>query len=319
MIVKSITGKSPRYFQLLKYITNPEKIYDNLGQSFQIKNHIKNTSLRGMSAEFLVQEKQRTRLRNNSVRINHTIISFGDLDRQNLTNEKLEDMVRKFMSMRTELIQYVAVPHWDGDHVHVHIVSNPIEVATNRSLRQTKSDFERLKLQIQEYQLQKYPELTFSHPEHTKNQNRSISNKEQSLLVRNSNISQKHQIREVIEQSLVQAKDQTEFFQILQQSGLTPYSRGNKIYGVTLEDRNYRFHKLVEDFESRLALIGNEQEQLRQELEDVREPELEQNQSRLDYFSYLEQEMDEDLRGIDLDSEVDLDRETDVQDMEPDR
>ena len=49
---------------------------------------------------------------------------------------------------------YVAVPHFDKDHYHVHICASGVEYRTGKTMRLSKAEMQKMKKNIQKYQQQ---------------------------------------------------------------------------------------------------------------------------------------------------------------------
>ena len=92
----------------------------------------------------------------------HEILSFHKADREHLTPEVLEDLTRKYLSLRAPDGLAFASSHHDREHIHVHIVLSGTELRSSKTLRMDNPTFTRVRRQIEAYQLEKYPELTKS-------------------------------------------------------------------------------------------------------------------------------------------------------------
>src|SRR4029077_20694415 len=113
-----------------------------------------------------------------SVKLFHEILSWHKDDAKHITLAKMEDMVRKYIQLRNPNGIYTAVPHFDKDHCHVHICASGVGYKTGKSLRLSKADLQKLKVETQNYQIQKYPELTHSIVNHTKKEKSLVTDKE---------------------------------------------------------------------------------------------------------------------------------------------
>ena len=70
----------------------------------------------------------------------HEIISFHKDDAKNITLDKLEDIARQYVRERNEKGMFVAVPHFDKEHYHIHICASGIEYKTGKAMRLSKMD-----------------------------------------------------------------------------------------------------------------------------------------------------------------------------------
>ena len=65
----------------------------------------------------------------------------------------------------------IARPHSDKEHLHLHFMISPNELQNAQSIRLNKKEFEALRRTIEEYQLERYPELQHSYV-HSRDQDR---------------------------------------------------------------------------------------------------------------------------------------------------
>lgn len=254
MIIKFKTSKTPRYKQLLEYLTKDlSKIENDHGEALIIKQHLYGADIKAMTREFYENEKNRLHHRANNVKVNHEIVSFSDLDKSKITVDILKDLTQEYLRQRSPYMQAIAVGHFDTEHMHVHVMSSPIELITGKNLRMSKSDFAQLKIHMQRYQLEKYPELSKSVVRHGKKESERATGKK-SREFKEDNIkshqkkSSKSIIKGLIENCLMLAESKENFFELLKTEGLEPYKRGADWKGVSVNDKNYRFSTLVSEY-----------------------------------------------------------------------
>ena len=178
MIVKIKSHKRPGFKQLLEYmINNIDRLFDAKDKSFVITHNLKGSDINRWEKQFKENETHRLRKRKDSVYITHEIISWHKDDNKYLSLTKMEDMTREYLRKRNPKGMYVAVPHFDKDHIHIHVCASGIEYKTGKSMRLSKADLSKLKKGIQQYQIEKYPELSKSIVAHGKKTTR-VTNKE---------------------------------------------------------------------------------------------------------------------------------------------
>lgn len=68
---------------------------------------------------FLENERYRRVDRKDSVRMRHIILSFNADDSAHLSKDALLDLTRRFIRSYDPIGMYVAVPHYDRDHIHI--------------------------------------------------------------------------------------------------------------------------------------------------------------------------------------------------------
>ncbi len=246
-LVKILTHKRPKFEYLLRYmIDNDERLFDSHGKSFVIKHNVRGTAIEDWVKSFKENEKHRLRKRSNSVYLNHEIISFHRDDTKHLTQEKLALLIRQYIKMRNPKGCYVAVPHFDRYHVHVHVCSSAIEYRTGKSMRMSRQELTDLKKNFQHYQIEKFPELSRSVVRHGW-RSQTLADSDVQLMGRAGKVSKRTQVRNVIQACRQQSSSPEEFYSLLGKQGMQTYERGGKIYGVLHDQRKYRFNKLLPD------------------------------------------------------------------------
>lgn len=277
MIVKIKTYKRPTYRFLLNYIMEERKRQSPDGKSFVITHNVKGKSIDGWANQLRENETFRARKRRkDGVYFNHEILSWHRDDTKHLTQEKLRDMVHKYIQLRGSKGMYVATVHHDRDHVHVHICSSGLEYRTGKSMRMSRKEYADLKKNAQQYHVEKFPELSHSIVQHGRKSARRVSDKEQQYKRRTGKLSQREIVKEMVELCHKKAKSADDFYVRLKGQELETYIRGGKVYGVIYYGRNYRFKTLGVDVEKfKLKEI-----QRQKELHDLRKTKNERQKTR---------------------------------------
>ena len=143
-------------------IHDKDRLFDKNGHSFVITHNIKGNSVEEWHEQFKNNEQYRKSKRINSIMLTHEILSWHKEDAKEISLNKLEDMAREYIQNRNPNGIYVAVPHFDKEHYHVHICASGIEFRTGNTMRLSKKNMQELKQKIQQYQIEKYPELSNS-------------------------------------------------------------------------------------------------------------------------------------------------------------
>lgn len=313
-----MTSKSGRFLQLLNYLTRDQsKIENERGESFVLTKFLNGKTNEEMAREFAATEAGRLHRRANNTKMVHELISFSGLDKEKITIEHLQTLTEAYLERRSPMMQAFAIAHFNEDHLHCHIVSSPVELFTGRSLRMSKADFAAIKQDLQQLQMEKFPELTHSIVEHgRKAKERSVnkkqeqvSTKERDMTVRHpQRISDKARAREAIESCMIMADSKENFYELLEQSGFKPYQRGNT-HGITDGNRNYRYTTLINDYTERFNALDEKQERI-EELRGIRENNQEREQ---------EYEMQQEYygNGDNADENLDNDEEDNNDDIYP--
>lgn len=269
MILKNLTRRS-NIGQLVNYILKLEK---NEKAEPILKHNLRSRSAIGWTKEFESNEALRLFKRSDNIKLNHTILSFSNKDVVNISNDLLKDISKKFIELRGKDNVYLASSHHDKDHIHLHILMSATKYLTGESNRISKLEFQELKLALDAYQKEKYPELIHSLPDHgnlSKSHSLDIS---YPFKDSDKTLSQKQQISEKIAEIYGKANSSQEFLSQLKFEGLEPYYRGGSAYGVEELGRHLRFKTLGFDINKldELDKKQNTDEHKLQELSDLRE------------------------------------------------
>jgi len=245
MIVKIKSFKKPDFKRLLEYMLNDEnRLFNNKDKSFLITHNLKGKKIDRLVPQFLENEKFRKRRRKDSVILTHEIISFHKDDSENINVEKLEEIAREYINQRNTKGLYVAVPHFDKEHYHIHICASGVEYRYGNSLRMTKAGFQKLKKDIQNFQIERFPEISKSLVAHDRKGKKQQTEKEYQQKLRTGRANKKENVREAIESCLKTSRSKNEFYTKLKETGLEIYKRSGKITGVTLDNMKFRFARL---------------------------------------------------------------------------
>jgi hypothetical protein len=221
-----------------------DRLFDASGKSFTILHNVRGKSIGDWARSFRENEQHRLRRRKNSVYLNHEIISFHRDDSDALTLPKLESLVREYIQLRNPNGCYVAVPHFDRFHVHVHICSSAVQYRTGESMRMSRGEFALLKKNIQDFQQKEFPELSRSVVRHGRKAADAPSDKEVQYMRRTGKLSKREDVREVVQECKRRSASEEEFYALLKAKGMETYVRGGKVYGVVVGGKRWRFEGL---------------------------------------------------------------------------
>ena len=246
MIVKIKLHKKPAFRKLLEYILNDkDRLFDKSGKSFVTTQNLRGRSIEDWEMQLKANEIHRQRKRSDSVYLSHEILSWHKEDAKNITLEKMEEMTREYIRLRSSKGMYVAAPHFDKEHYHVHVLVSGIEYKTGKGMRLSKTALTKLKKEIQQYQQEKFPELSNSIVAYGK---KSVlpktSEKEYQLKYRVGRETEKEKVLTKINACYKKANSKEFFFQLLNESGLKTYERGGKITGVVHGKYKFRFMRI---------------------------------------------------------------------------
>lgn len=222
-----------------------DRLFDEKGNSFIVSHNLKGNDINEWVRQFQENEHYRRLKRVNSVLLTHEIISFHKDDATNITLEKLEDVAREYVRRRNEKGMYVAVPHFDKEHYHIHICASGIEYRSGKAMRLSKTELLSVKKEIQKYQIEKYPELSKSLVNHgNEKKEYALSDKEYQLKLRTGRASDKEQLIGMLKTCYKKAVSKDDFYENLKLSGLSTYIRGGKISGIVFNNKKFRINRL---------------------------------------------------------------------------
>lgn len=258
MIIKSLsrksnTGQLVKY--VLRYITKEEKTAlkraDTKASPFIIRHNIRaRTSVPNIIKEFQENETFRLYKRKDSVKLFHTIISFGDGDKEKVTDAILKDVAKKYIALRGKNSLYVGAKHVE-DHIHIHLISSGTSL-DGYSARISKQKFHQIKLALEAYQKERYPELIHSVVEHSPKKPKT---KEAILqTIKAARQTTKESLLTSLHRLSANATSLDDFLTKLQEQGIEPYYRNGKLQGCKDGNTKFRFSRLGVDTEKLEAL-----------------------------------------------------------------
>jgi hypothetical protein len=242
-IIKILTRKNKTHQQLIEYVTK-----DNKG--FVLTHNLKGNKIKDWVKQYKENEIHRQNNRKDNIYLYHEILSWHKKDTKDLTEEKLKDMVKHYIQLRNPKGMYIVGLDTDKDHLHVHLAISGLEYKTGKAMRLSKTDLSKLKTDFQNYQLQKYPELS-SIVKHGKGSKSTLSDAEFQLKMRDSRMTDKDQVLEILNACFKQAKSKDDFFEKLKDKEITTYMRSGKLTGILYKNKKHR-----------LARLGFDEEQL---------------------------------------------------------
>ena len=226
-------------------LNDKDRLFDEKGYSFVVSHNLKGNDIHEWVRQFQENEKCRKLKRVNSVLATHEIISFHKDDAKNITLDKLEDIARQYVRERNEKGMFVAVPHFDKEHYHIHICASGIEYKTGKAMRLSKMELVQVKKQLQEYQIEKYPELSNSLVNHRKEKKvQALSDKEYQYKLRTGRATDKEHLLGMLKTCYKKAESRDDFYENLKACGLNTYIRGGKISGIVFNNKKFRINRL---------------------------------------------------------------------------
>jgi len=244
MILKIKTHKRPSFKALINYIIHDkDRLFDEKGKSFLLTHNVKGKNMDSWVKQFEKNEIFRLRKRSDSVYATHEILSWHRDDSKNIQPGMLESMVNEYIRLRNSGGMFIAAAHFDRSHYHVHMCASGIEYRTGKTMRLSKVNLQKLKKDIQNYQIEKFPELTKSVVIHGKS--RILKNdKEVQFKLRSGRESDKEQLLGILKTCYKKANSKETFFELLAECGVKNYERGGRVSGVVFQERKFRLKSL---------------------------------------------------------------------------
>jgi REP element-mobilizing transposase RayT len=280
MILKVLTRHNPSYASLIDYITRDSKAPD--GNPMVFTHNLRGEGKANWTQEFLENEASRKNTRSNQIYLYHEIISFSDKENtQAFTKEVITDLAEKYMSLRGNDGLMIGAVHTDKNHLHLHFCTSGTKYRTGLANRLSRTDLQDLKVKLQEYHREKYPELDKSICEHGKG-NSYVTDREWQTRNKGQRTLLKDKIRATVRECFANAQTQQEFLTCLQEAGLHHYERNGVPAGIAYDDAKIRFSRLDISKESiqELSAVRPEGEQALTAIRQIRQRNREQELSR---------------------------------------
>lgn len=242
MIIKNLSVKSASGVgRLLNYMHNSlDRLKDADGKSFVLRHHLRGENPEVWAKEFAENEQNRLTHRSDSVYAQHVIMSFHAEDSPFITQDVLEDFAQQYVGLAAEDALVIAVPHHDRDHLHVHLCISGIDRYEGKSTRISKQVFADVKTKLQEFQKERYPELTHSLVRHGKKKEiNQVRDTEQEFDPR----TKKERVIQETQELLQETSSLEEFIDRLTQKGIDTYDRGGTIQGIVVDNKKYRLKR----------------------------------------------------------------------------
>ena len=257
-----------QFAQLLLYVTEPEKLQqaDHTERSsfgsllgyfakpdsgvavlHNLRTHSEDLST--ILAEFERNARYLSK-RKNGVVLYHEVLSFHAKDKNHLQPEVLHDLAKTWLAFRAPNALAFAKPHFDQDHVHIHLVISANNLGSAKKLRLSRTQFAQAKLKMELYQREKHPELAHSQIDHhapsRKKARSEKENQRQRRLSQADMSSEKEVAKGLLLRGFTEQTSQDQLDSFLAANGFKFYQRGQKTFGVEAlsSGRKYRIKTL---------------------------------------------------------------------------
>ncbi|WP_299676189.1 hypothetical protein [uncultured Dokdonia sp.] len=168
MIIKSKSYKTECYQNVIAYVLRESELENGFVISRFIKGN--NRDVEAISKQYKTNESYRKHIRKNNVKLYMDILSFKAEDARLLTNDKLEKIAKKYISLRSPLGMSLCTVHRnEKSHTHLHFVFSGTHYRIGIANRISRDDFKnKVKIPMETYQKKHFPELKASEISHQK-------------------------------------------------------------------------------------------------------------------------------------------------------
>lgn len=242
MIVKSVSHSSSRpsaIKKLIRYVFEKNKLKDTFynREPVVMKKFLQTYDKDKWAAQLKSNDDRRTFDHKRRTVLRHEVIAFAPEDNKQLTREKLQDFIKFYFKHRSPRSMILAGVHYEKS-VHIHFVHTAVGIDA-KSTRVSRDDFKNFKIAFQEFQKQKYPELSHSLVEHSRSKTLrlKLSQKEQYMIQKRGVISEKAQLSKIVSELASKCQSLGELADKLQNVGLKPYYRYGKLTGIWVSEK----------------------------------------------------------------------------------
>ncbi|WP_439131466.1 relaxase/mobilization nuclease domain-containing protein [Polaribacter sp.] len=153
--------------KLIRYVFAPKKLIDHKLNRNQliIKRNIRGYDPEKWADLFQQNDKSRIFEHKNRTVLRHEIVSFSPEDNSKITRETLQDIAKWYLKHRSDSMGVCGV-HWE-ESIHLHFIISGVGM-DGKSTRISRQDFKDFKIKLQDYQQERYPELSKSIVNHSK-------------------------------------------------------------------------------------------------------------------------------------------------------
>lgn len=260
MVIKTLSKKASNlsFRSIINYVDRQDKrtakaqLFD---PNFRVYHNLASTDKEEVIAEFENNYETYAVKRKNGVGCYHEIMSFRKED--NVTQEIIEDLAYTYIQERTPKGLCYGSLHTDRDHVHLHLVISSNHLMSKKANRLTQKAFLDVRKSIEEYQKEKYPQLTSivydqlgQKKELRQEQDRNTRREKYYKAKSRGSKTQKEEVALMLVSALEASKNSKQFHATIQDNGdCDLYIYRNKVTGIIYSGRKYRFNTLIKSIE----------------------------------------------------------------------
>lgn len=229
---------------MVNYILREDK---NIGSQHILTHNLRSKGdIDRWVKEFEENESFRQRKSTRQIAVYHSIISFSKFE-TDITVEKLTDIANRYIQERGTKGIFLGAIHTDKQHYHIHFAESGSEFRTGKAFRLSKDQFKELKINLQEYHKEKFPELVHSSVNHGSGK-AYVCPKEYYARQKDERALNKVHVERAVTSCFAKAASQRQFLQLLLDNDLPHYERKGVPQGVWYQDMKFRFNRLGVDY-----------------------------------------------------------------------
>lgn len=262
-----MSRKEPTFSQLYEYITKGQKVADH---KYNCYHNLFGNEKADIISEF-EQNSDFLAKRKNGNYLYHEVISLTRSSTVSVEEQKKKflDVVYKYVQSRANGALVFGGLHDEKDNnLHYHLIISANNVGEKKRQWLTKQQFEKQKVQIEQYVLERYPELEQEKLiSREKSDNKAKHSKtEGEYKRRTGKPSAKDQARARVEGAIQEAQSLADLENALSEQGFTQYTRGKTVgFLDMMTGKKYRLKTL--GLEEQYLSIGKGEEQTKKQEE----------------------------------------------------
>ena len=240
-VLKMLSRQNLSFGHTLDYITRDTAG----GLSKPVLHNLRSpyTHKEGIVDEFLSNEAYH-KVTSGRVYYYHSILSLGEGDKEHVTPEMMQEIAKKYLQLRGDIIA-VAVPHFDTNSPHIHVLESGTRYRENKSSGLRKQELHQLKIEMEAFVKEQFPELEHSQVEHGKG--KAYLREPEFQLQKRTGTSERKQLKTLVHEAYGTATSKQDFLDKLLDQGYIHYERnadGVPTGVISESGRKYRFTSL---------------------------------------------------------------------------
>lgn len=270
MIIKSMSRKQPSFTQLFDYIVRD---HDN-DTRYNFTHNCFGLDRDGILNEFYTNAEL-LRKRQGANYLYHEILSISRSKQLSEQQQKelLRDIAQQYIYARAKDCLVFAGLHDEKDNqLHYHLIISANKLDQKKRYYHSKQGFDQIKVQLEEYVLQRYPELeqekliSLSKEQKQANKKARRSTNESEYIRRTGRKSKKQQVADKLRGIFADASTMRDYLYKLREHHIESYVRGKNM-GYIVDGKKHRLNTLgiAEEFDEMILRFQMQEQTQEQE------------------------------------------------------